>query len=214
MTQRQLTGIDRFVSAIDQTLRGFGEHSVTAARPYPAEAVADEALDDDEKRHSAGLMRVNHAGEVAAQGLYQGHALFARDPDIGEQIDEAAREEIDHMAWCEQRLHELDAMPSKLQPLWFSGAYAFGALSGLFGDRWSLGFIEETERQVSEHLGHHLEGLPDNDHRSRAVVSTMRADEERHGANAHAAGAATLPEPVPALMRGVAGIMKRVAYRL
>ena len=159
-------------------------------------------------------MRVNHAGEIAAQGLYQGHAAVARDPSIEAQMHQAAEEELDHLAWCESRLAELGYGPSILRPLWYAGSFAIGAASGMLGDKWSLGFIEETERQVSDHLSGHLEGLPEHDGRSRAIVAQMRDEEEAHGANAHDAGAAPLPGSVRGLMKAVAGLMKATAYRI
>jgi ubiquinone biosynthesis monooxygenase Coq7 len=159
-------------------------------------------------------MRINHAGEIAAQGLYQGHAAVARDPSIEAQMNEAAQEELDHLAWCETRLSELGSTPSMLRPAWYAGSFVIGAASGILGDKWSLGFIEETERQVSDHLGDHLKGLPEDDRRSRAIVAQMREEEEAHGANAADAGAAALPAPVRGLMQIVAGVMKRLAYRI
>lgn len=165
-----------------------------------------------EKTHAAGLMRVNHAGEIAAQGLYQGHAAVARDPQIERQMQTAADEELDHLGWCEERLGELESGPSKLRPLWYAGAWAMGAASGVLGDKWSLGFIEETERQVSEHLSGHLGRLPENDAKSRAIVTQMRDEEEQHGENARAAGAAELPQPVRRMMRLTAKVMTGTAY--
>lgn len=162
--------------------------------------------------HSAGLMRVNHAGEVAAQGLYQGHAAVARDRFVEQQINDAADEELDHLSWCEERLAELGSRPSRLSPFWYVGAFAMGAASGVLGDKWSLGFIAETENQVSEHLSGHLDELPASDARSRAIVGQMRNEEEQHGANAKRAGAARLPQPVRTLMRFAAGVMTRTAY--
>ena len=159
-------------------------------------------------------MRVNHAGEVAAQGLYQGHAAVARSPDIEEQMHRAADEEFDHLAWCAQRLEELDARPSVLSPIWYAGAFAIGAASGVLGDRWSLGFIAETEKQVCAHLDSHLDKLPDEDAKSRAIVKQMRDEEEEHGANAKEAGAAELPAPVMRLMELTAKVMTTTAYRL
>jgi len=157
-------------------------------------------------------MRVNHAGEVAAQGLYQGHAAVARDEAITQQMQHAAEEEFDHLSWCEQRLTELDAGPSRLGPLWYAGSFAIGATSGLFGDKWSLGFIAETERQVCAHLTRHLDRLPENDARSRAIVEKMRDEERQHGDNAVDAGAADLPEPARLLMRWTSKIMTKTAY--
>jgi ubiquinone biosynthesis monooxygenase Coq7 len=159
-------------------------------------------------------MRVNHAGEIAAQGLYQGHAAVARDATTEKQMKNAADEELDHLSWCEQRLDELDSGPSVLRPLWYAGAFAIGAASGALGDKWSLGFIEETERQVSDHLTSHLGQLPENDLKSRAIVTQMREEEEKHGANAKNAGAAPLPPPVRTLMRAIAGVMTGTAYRV
>ncbi len=157
-------------------------------------------------------MRVNHAGEVAAQALYKGHATVARDASIEQQMQEAAAEEFDHLAWCEQRIRELGEEPSKLSPVWYAGAYAIGAVSGILGDKWSLGFIAETERQVIEHLESHLDGLPADDARSRAIVEQMRDEEAEHGQNAIDAGAADLPAPVKRLMRLTAKVMTRTAY--
>lgn len=214
MEQRQLTSLDRFIAGIDDALRTVVEPRVRATRTNPAEAVPEGDLSADEKAHSAGLMRVNHAGEVAAQGLYQGHASVARDSGTREQMQQAADEELDHLGWCAQRLSELGETPSRLSPLWYAGAFAIGAASGVLGDRWSLGFVEETERQVSEHLAGHLRELPGNDARSRAIVEQMRIEEEEHGANAHAAGAAQLPGPIRDLMRLTAKIMTRTAYRI
>ena len=212
MEHRRLTPVDRIIAGFDYALRTLNSQPTRAARANPAAEVEDSELSDAEKRHAAGLMRVNHAGEIAAQGLYQGHAAVARDPSIEEQMKQAADEELDHLAWCEQRLTELGSGPSALRPLWYAGSFAIGAASGILGDKWSLGFIEETERQVSDHLTDHLEGLPENDRKSRAIVSQMREEEEEHGANAHAAGAAPLPGPVRESMKLVAGFMKGTAY--
>lgn len=191
---------------------------LSQALPAPpsaaAAAKAEAGLSEAERRHAAGLMRVNHAGEVSAQALYHGQALTARNPQTRQHLLAAAQEEATHLRMCEQRLTELGEFPSKLQPLWHAGSYAIGALAGLAGDRWSLGFVEETEKQVAEHLDQHLQQLPAQDQRSREIVSQMRADEQRHGAEAKAAGARALPPPVRALMRGVAGIMKAGAYRI
>jgi ubiquinone biosynthesis monooxygenase Coq7 len=174
----------------------------------PAAAPADQS----ERRRAAGLMRVNHAGEIAAQGLYQGQALTARSPATRAALVRAAGEEGDHLAWCRERLEELGARPSLLDPLWYAGSIAIGALAGLAGDRMSLGFMAETERQVEGHLASHLGKLPAADLRSRAIVEQMKADEAGHGRAALAAGAAELPEPVPRLMRLAARIMTGTAY--
>lgn len=212
MDERQLTPLDRLLAGIDSALKTIAAPSSHIARPNPAAEIADANLSDRERSHAAGLMRVNHAGEVAAQALYQGHASVARDPRIAQQMSQAAREERDHLGWCEQRLDELGAAASVLSPLWYAGAWVIGAASGALGDRWSLGFIEETERQVAEHLSGHLDRLPPEDARSRAIVEQMREEEQQHGANARDAGAAALPAPVRRLMRASAKVMTRTAY--
>ena len=214
MDDRQFSPLDRILAGVDYALRTVNSAPTRAARPNPSSGIEETSLSDDEKKHAAGLMRVNHAGEIAAQGLYQGHAAVARDPATEEQMKNAADEELDHLAWCEQRLSELDSGPSVLRPIWYVGAFTIGAASGVLGDRWSLGFIEETERQVSEHLTGHLGKLPENDLRSRAIVTQMRDEEEEHGANAKEAGAMPLPPPVRELMRAVATVMTRTAYRV
>ncbi len=214
MEDRNLSPVDRIIAGLDQALRVVNSEPTRAARPVPGSELADAELTETERSHAAGLMRINHAGEVAAQGLYQGHAAVARDPEIEAQMKHAADEELDHLAWCEQRLTELGSEPSALRPLWYAGSFAIGAASGVLGDKWSLGFIEETERQVSEHLAGHLDGLPENDLKSRAIVAQMRDEEEVHGENAGKAGAAPLPTPVRELMKAVAEVMKKTAYRI
>lgn len=211
---RDYSPLDRLLVRAQRALEQAVPPASEPARPNPAGGSADGALDDAARRHAAGLMRVNHAGEVAAQALYRGHALVAQSAEIKAHMLAAADEERDHLHWCEQRLAELGEKPSRLDPLWFAGSFAIGAAAGLAGDRWSLGFVEETEKQVAEHLSGHLEKLPEADTRSRAVIEAMRADEQRHGAEAAAAGAHPLPGPVRALMRAVARVMTRTAYRL
>jgi ubiquinone biosynthesis monooxygenase Coq7 len=171
-------------------------------------------LEDEERRHAAGLMRINHVGEVCAQALYVGQAAVARDPETRAALLAAAAEETDHLAWCAERLDELDSRPSLLNPVWYAGSYAIGLLAGLRGDGWNLGFVVETERQVEAHLHEHLERLPPGDGRSRAILKTMKADEARHAEQAEAAGARVLPAPIPRLMALASGVMKAVAYRL
>lgn len=212
MQERALTPLDKLLSGLNTALRTVAAPAGRPARPNPAEGVAATELTDSQKSHAAGLMRVNHAGEIAAQGLYQGHAAVARNKAIEARLQRAAEEEHDHLAWCEQRLTELGSQPSRLSPLWYAGSFAIGAASGVFGDRWSLGFIAETENQVCEHLTTHLDSLPDADSRSRAIVEQMRDEEAEHGANARAAGAAELPAPIHRLMRMTARIMTRSAY--
>jgi ubiquinone biosynthesis monooxygenase Coq7 len=213
--------LDTFISAADRALRALLAKPASA-RPMPPAAAppsardvpnSDAALSADDKRESAALMRVNHAGEVAAQALYHAQALFARRPDIRDFMLHAAREETDHLAWCETRLKELGARPSVLNPLWYAGSFGIGALAALLGDRASLGFVAETERQVEGHLRSHLDRLPAEDQRSRAIVEAMRHDEVGHGQQAESAGAATLPGPVRELMRRTARIMTHTSYR-
>lgn len=214
MYTRNLTALDRLLSGLNNAMRTVAAPAGQSPRPYPADSIEEADLDQLQKSHAAGLMRVNHAGEIAAQGLYQGHAVIARDRDIEAQMQKAADEEFDHLAWCEQRLQELGESPSRLVPLWYAGAFAIGAASGALGDKWGLGFIAETERQVCDHLDSHLEGLPENDARSRSIVTTMRDEEAEHGDAAEAAGAATLPSPIKQLMKITAKLMTTTAYRL
>jgi ubiquinone biosynthesis monooxygenase Coq7 len=206
--------LDTFISAADRALRALLAPPA-AGRPVPAPAPkADAPLSPDDRRESAALMRVNHAGEVAAQALYHAQALFARNPDVREFMLHAAREETDHLAWCETRLKELGARPSVLNPLWYAGSFGIGAAAALLGDKASLGFVAETERQVEGHLKSHLDRLPPEDQRSRAIVEAMCHDEVGHGRQAESAGAASLPGPIRELMRRTAQIMTHTAYRV
>jgi ubiquinone biosynthesis monooxygenase Coq7 len=214
MNPRTLSPLDRALVEIERALGTIFEPAPVAVRPSPAGDIDDVPLDEIERRHAAGLMRVNHVGEVCAQALYFGQAAVAHDAAQRARMLAAASEETDHLAWCGERLQELDSRPSLLNPLWYAGAYAIGAAAGLVSDRLSLGFVVETERQVEAHLGEHLEKLPENDARSRAIVSRMKDEEARHAENALAAGAQTLPDPVPALMRFASNVMKAVAYRI
>ncbi len=205
--------LDSLIVSFDRALRTLSGTAQTL-RPNPATGLAETQLSDADRAHAAGLMRVNHTGEVCAQALYAAQALVARDPAIGTRFAAAAREEEEHLAWTQDRLTELGDRPSLLNPLWYAGSFAIGALAGLAGDRVNLGFVAETERQVEEHLTTHLATLPAADAKSRAIVDTMRDDEARHGAMARDAGAASLPRPVRDLMRVTAGAMKSVAYRI
>lgn len=214
MHERRLTPLDRFLAGLNNALKTVAVPARRSARPSPAVDVEDSELSAHAKSHAAGLMRVNHAGEMAAQGLYHGHAAVARKEETSAQMHQSAAEEFDHLAWCEQRLAELESSPSKLNPFWYAGSFAIGAASGLLGDKWSLGFIKETEQQVCEHLSSHLQQLPDDDMRSRAIVEQMRDEEQEHGEKAQAAGAAELPRPVKDLMRLTAKVMTSTAYRL
>jgi ubiquinone biosynthesis monooxygenase Coq7 len=208
---RHYTPTDRLIGSIDQALRTlFGGNSAT--RPYPAEDIGETVERPAERRRAAALMRVNHSGEVAAQALYQGQAAVATGSSTQSALAEAAREETDHLAWCATRIHELGGRTSLLNPLWYAGSFAIGALAGLAGDRTSLGFVAETERQVVEHLEGHLHRLPLTDARTRAIVQQMSADEARHGHNALTAGGAELPAIARAMMKATARIMTRAAY--
>ena len=184
-----------------------------ASRPCPAQA-GDPVLPKPARRHAAGLMRINHVGEVCAQGLYFGQAAVAHDQATREHLLEAAQEETDHLAWCARRLQELDSRPSLFNPLWYAGSYAIGALAGVRGDGWNLGFVVETERQVEAHLDEHLESLPAADARSREIIRVMKDDEARHAEQAEQAGARTLPPPIPQAMALASKLMKLVAYRI
>ena len=205
--------IDQLITGFDRALRTLSGMA-SAARPNPAGAITGSDLTPEERRHAAGLMRVNHTGEVCAQALYQAQALVARDPEVRQCFTAAAREEEDHLAWTQQRLSELGDRTSLANPLWYAGSFAIGLAAGLAGDRSNLGFVVETERQVEEHLTAHLDRLPEGDAKSRAIVVTMRDDEARHGAMAQEAGAFDLPRPVRDLMHVTAGVMKAVASRI
>jgi ubiquinone biosynthesis monooxygenase Coq7 len=205
--------LERVIVEFDRALRAVAGVA-HASRPSPATGVSEHEITDDERMHAAALMRVNHVGEVCAQALYQGQALTARDPVARRVLEQAASEEEDHLAWSAERIRELGGRPSLLNPLWYAGAFAIGAVAGALGDRWNLAFLAETERQVEEHLGGHLEELPPGDGRTRAVVEAMQADEARHRASAIELGAAELPEPVKRAMRLASKVMTTVAYRV
>lgn len=208
MNQQHYSLTDRLILQLDQALHTLVPGSNTADRRSPARQAEPSDLTDAERRMAAGLMRINHTGEVCAQALYQGQALTAKLPDVRESMNHAAREEIDHLAWCEERLQDLDSRPSLLNPAFYALSFGVGASAGLIGDKWSLGFVGETEKQVCEHLEDHLERLPANDHKSRAVLKQMVIDEKKHGDSAMAAGGAELPLPVKAGMKLMAGVMK------
>lgn len=211
---RHYSLLDRLITPLDQTLRTlFASH--VAARPNPAENLPEAPENADSaqtRRHVAALMRINHSGEVAAQALYQGQAFVSRADATRASLMEAAREETDHLAWCAERIRQLGGRTSVLNPLWYAGSFTIGALAGLAGDRTSLGFVAETERQVVEHLDGHLQRLPAQDVRTRTIIQQMSADEARHGRNAMLAGGAALPKPVRGLMKLTAKVMTRTAY--
>ena len=210
---RRLTPLDRLLAGAQNALETVLGHPA-AERPNPGASHADVVMDDAGRLHAAGLMRINHVGEVCAQALYVGQATVARDPATRAQLLHAAQEETDHLAWCADRLTELNSRPSLLNPLWYGGSFAIGALAGLRGDGWNLGFVVETERQVEAHLDAHLEELPAEDLRSRAILEEMKTDEARHADEAEAAGARILPFPIPGVMSMASMVMKTVAYRI
>lgn len=211
---RRLSRLDHWLIELDAALTTSLAEAPPAQRRNPGDDADLPALDDAQRRHAAGLMRINHAGEVCAQALYRGQARVARDAATREGLLQSAIEEGDHLAWCADRLRELGSRPSLLNPFWYAGSYAIGAAAGLYGDGYNLGFVVETERQVEAHLGEHLVTLPEGDERSRAIVRQMQADEIEHGEKAKNAGARALPTPIPQLMRAASMVMKTLAYRI
>lgn len=212
--ERHYTALDRIIASIDEALRISTGGAPAAQRQNPAGDIAAAVLDEDQRRHAAGLMRINHTGEICAQALYAGQAATARNDATREAMRSAADEEIDHLSWCADRLQELDSRPSLLNPLWYAGSFAIGAAAGIAGDDWSLGFVKETENQVEAHLQDHLQRLPPGDARSQAILDQMKVDEARHADMAEAAGARELPPTIRCAMAFSAGIMKALAYRL
>jgi ubiquinone biosynthesis monooxygenase Coq7 len=205
--------LESLIIGFDRTLRTLAGVA-SSVRDVPGSALPEPELSPEERRQAAGLMRVNHTGEICAQALYAAQAIVARNPALRVQFAQAAREEEEHLAWTSARLGELAARPSLLNPLWYAGSFAIGLAAGVAGDDVNLGFVVETERQVEEHLTVHVDRLPPGDHRSRAIVEKMRDDEARHGAMALAAGGTPLPLPVRELMRLGADVMRAVAYRI
>ncbi len=211
---RNYTRLDRLIVSFDDALRMATGQQHKAQRENPATDVPEVVMDEENRRHVAGLMRINHAGEVCAQALYAGQAATARNPEVQAEMQKAANEEIDHLSWCKDRLDELDSQPSRLDPLWYAGSFAIGAIAGLAGDGWSLGFLKETENQVEAHLEGHIEKLPPEDARSRAILAQMKIDEAKHAQMADDSGAFELPETVRGLMKITASAMKAIAYRV
>jgi ubiquinone biosynthesis monooxygenase Coq7 len=205
--------MDKLITEFDRALRTVFAKAASL-RPHPDAQVDESELSPEEKRHAAGLMRVNHCGEVCAQALYQGQALTARNPAAREALRAAAHEEVEHLAWTERRLDELGSHKSLLNPLWYAGSLAIGVTAGVIGDRWNLGFLAETERQVGAHLDGHLAQLPAKDDKSRAIVRQMHADEAAHAETAIALGAAELPLPVKSAMRVMSKAMTTLSYRV
>lgn len=207
-----LSLLDTVISQLDVGLKKLLKPQMHAARPSPANNVERPSLTPHERKHSGALMRINHVGEICAQALYQGQALTARSSKVREQMQHAADEEVDHLAWCAERIDELGSHTSYLNPVWYTGSLTIGIVAGMVGDRWNLGFVAETEKQVVRHLDGHLDSLPENDVASRKVVEQMRIDELQHATSAIDAGAAELPQPVKAAMRVMSKVMTTLAY--
>lgn len=208
-----MTPLDQLITTFDLGLRTVFA-TPHASRPYPAAGVPEPELAEADKTRAAALMRVNHVGEICAQALYAGQALTAKNDKVRAELEHAAREETDHLAWCEQRINELGGRKSLLNPLWFGGAFGMGVAAGMLGDRWNLGFLAETERQVEAHLDGHLQQLPEADTRSRAVVEQMKTDEAHHAQTAIDHGGAALPKPAKLAMRFAADVMRQAASRV
>jgi len=211
--ERHYSPLDRLLLQADAALRTLVPGSSQPSRPSPSVSLPETALSEAQSRHLAGLMRINHCGEVCAQALYQGQALTAKLPQVREQMEQAAQEEVDHLTWCEQRLSELDSRPSLLNPLFYGLSFGIGALAGRISDRISLGFVAATEEQVCKHLDEHLQQLPDGEQKSRAILQSMREDEQHHAQTALAAGGVNFPAPVKFGMRLVAKVMTKSTYR-
>ncbi|MFZ5560856.1 MAG: 2-polyprenyl-3-methyl-6-methoxy-1,4-benzoquinone monooxygenase [Pseudomonadota bacterium] len=211
---RRYSLLDRLITEADKALRTVTPRTTAAQRANPARGRDEARLSEAERRHAAGLMRINHSGEVCAQALYQGQALTARLPDVRAEMAQAAKEEEDHLAWCEERVHELGSHTSYLNPLWYAMSFGIGAAAGIAGDKWSLGFVAETENQVCSHLQDHMNRAPLQDEKTRAIIDQMHDDEARHMQMALKAGAAELPAPVKGLMALTSKVMTTLTYRL
>lgn len=212
MTHRRLSLADYLVASFDTALKTLTDTSTDSGRPRPDQTLPPVELSEHESRVATRLMRVNHAGEVCAQALYEGQALTARKPDLRDTLLKAAREENDHLRWCSGRIHELDGHTSLLGPVWYAGSFMIGAVAGLAGDRMSLGFLAETEHQVMAHLDRHSKRLPKQDHASRAILAQMKADEEKHATTAMESGGTELPDGIKKLMALSSKIMTGTAY--
>ena len=209
-----LSPLDGIIAQCDQALRTCVPGANQASRSTPAEAHKEQELSGSEKKHIAGLMRINHTGEVCAQALYAGQALTAKSHETIASMKHAAAEEVDHLAWCDERLTQLGSRPSLLNPIFYGLSFALGATAGLAGDKWSLGFVAETERQVEKHLQNHLEEIPESDQKTKAIIKQMIIDEQQHGESAKAAGGKNLPNPIQLAMKTMAGVMKKATYRV
>lgn len=205
--------MDQLIVEFDKALRTLFAPA-RSVRPVPGGDMPDTLLSDAQREHVAGLMRVNHCGEICAQALYQGQAIMSRDASVRRELEQASNEETEHLAWTEQRIAELGGRKSLLNPLWYGGSLALGMLAGRFGERWNLGFLAETERQVEAHLGAHLDQLPAEDQKSREIIGQMKIDEARHADTAIGLGAQELPGPVKAAMKLMARVMTTTAYRV
>lgn len=206
--------LDRFIIEFDKGLKTLAAtaHSV---RPYPDQNVSlSTELNSTEKRNAAALMRINHCGEVCAQALYNGQALTTKNPQTVRALEQASKEETEHLAWCERRIQELGGRTSLLNPIWYVSSFTLGAIAGALGDKWNLGFLAETERQVGVHLNQHLDALPANDDKSRAILEQMKIDEAEHAATAIHLGGAELPSPIKAAMQGMSKVMTSTTYHL
>lgn len=214
MRKRRLSLIDKLITEADSVMRTVTSRGNHAGRPSPSEGHLDTELSESERAHVAGLMRVNHTGEVCAQALYQGQALTARLPTVREEMEQAAREEVDHLVWCEERLRELNSHTSRLNPAWYGMSFALGAIAGAIGDKVSLGFVAATEERVCNHLRDHLKELPEDDRKSQLILQQMLEDEQRHGENALEAGGTDFPGPVKDAMTTVSKVMTGASYRI
>lgn len=212
--QRRLSLIDKLICNADQALRTLVPSAATASQPTPALGKPDIEMETTQKKHIAGLMRINHTGEVCAQALYQGQSLTAKLPHVREEMEQAAKEEIDHLVWCEQRIKQLDSHTSLLNPLFYAASFTIGATAGLAGDKWSLGFVAATEDQVCKHLQNHLAQLPAEDEQSRAILQQMLEDETQHGIKALAAGGQPFSATVKQLMAKISQVMTATTYRI
>ncbi len=214
MRKRHLSLLDKLITEADSVMKTITSRGNHAGRPSPSDGHSDTELSQAERKHVAGLMRVNHTGEVCAQALYQGQALTAKLPTVREEMQQAAQEEVDHLVWCEERLRELDSHTSYLNPAWYGMSFALGAIAGAIGDKVSLGFVAATEERVCAHLKEHLQQLPEEDRKSQLILQQMLEDEQRHGENALEAGGTDFPAPVKDAMSGVSKVMTSTSYRI
>jgi ubiquinone biosynthesis monooxygenase Coq7 len=214
MHKRQFSLLDKLISEADSVLKTVTSRGNHASRPSPSKDHSDTDLSEPQRRHVAGLMRVNHTGEVCAQALYQGQALTAKLPTVREDMEQAAREEVDHLVWCEERLQELDSHTSYLNPAWYGMSFALGALAGAIGDKVSLGFVAATEERVCSHLREHLQQLPEDDRKSQLILQQMLEDEQRHGEKALEAGGTDFPKSLKNAMSSVSKLMTETSYRI